>query len=130
MTILTRDAAKDIADQDLRRHQRNHACDDRPRLVDREEAERLWRGYSRGDRTVFIRALLGNGEKKPLGAIKTKFAEDETFRRYVTRYVEEFERLLAQANEADPENLLSSAFVTSDVGRLYVALSRAIGRMH
>jgi hypothetical protein len=98
--------------------------------VDREEAEKLWRGYAKGDKTLFIRALLGGGEKKANAEIKRKYGEDETFRRYVTRYVEEFERLLAQANEADPENLLSSAFVTSDVGRLYVALSRAIGRMH
>ena len=62
--------------------------------------------------------------------MRKKFEEDDTFRRHVVRYVEDFERLLAQANEADPDNLLSSAFVTSDVGRLYVALSRAIGRMH
>ena len=103
---------------------------DLARLVDREEAEKLWRGYSRGDKTLFIRSLLSGGEKKSMLAIKKRYEEDDTFRRHVTRYVEDFERLLAQANEADPDNLLSSAFVPSDLGRLYVALSRAIGRMH
>jgi hypothetical protein len=103
---------------------------DMARVMDRDEAEKLWKGYSRGDKTLFIRALIGGGDKKAMQDIKKRYQDDERFRGYVTRYVEEFERLLSQANEADPDNLLSSAFVTSDVGRLYIALSRAIGRMH
>ena len=50
--------------------------------------------------------------------------------RHSDRYLEKFEGLLTQASRSDPANLLSSAFVTSDVGKVYVLLSRAIGRMN
>ena len=49
-------------------------------------------------------------------------------RRYVLRYVDQFERLLADTRGADPENLLHSTFLTADVGKLYLMLNRALGR--
>ena len=39
--------------------------------------------------------------------ISTKYEDDE-FRRYVQRNLDHFEKLLSEANESDPENLLSS----------------------
>ncbi len=38
------------------------------------------------------------------------------------------EALLAQATDCDPENLLSTTFLTADVGKLYLILSRSLGR--
>jgi hypothetical protein len=46
----------------------------------------------------------------------------------VERYMGRFEELLAQAQEADPESVLNAAFITADVGKLYLVLSRSIGR--
>ncbi len=76
-----------------------------------------------------MRNLLGGGEGKTQEAIKARYEGDDTFRRFVTRYLEQFESMLGQAKESDPENLLSSTFVTSDIGKLYVLLSRTLGRM-
>jgi len=35
---------------------------------------------------------------------------------------------LNDARESDPENLLHSTFMTADVGKLYILLTRALGR--
>lgn len=99
------------------------------RILDKTEAEKLWRGYAKGDKGAFIRNLIGGGENKTQDVIKARYETDDTFRRFVTRYLEQFESLLNQAKESDPENLLSSTFVTSDIGKLYVLLSRTLGRM-
>ena len=42
--------------------------------------------------------------------------------------MKQFEGLLAQANDCDPENMLSATFLTADVGKLYLILSRSLGR--
>jgi hypothetical protein len=49
-------------------------------------------------------------------------------RQYVTRFVDEFDRLVRESEAVDPENLLHSTFMTADVGRLFLLLSRALGR--
>ena len=49
-------------------------------------------------------------------------------RRYVMRYFDQFEALLREAEDVDPEHLLHSTFMTADVGKLYLLLCRAMGR--
>ena len=62
--------------------------------------------------------------------IKGKFEDDDNFRKYVQRYLDHFERLLSDANESDPENLLSSTFLSADIGKLYLLLARSVGRLN
>ena len=60
--------------------------------------------------------------------IAVRYREDERFRQQATRYIQQFESLLNQAAECDPENVLSATFLTADVGKLYLLLARAVGR--
>jgi cell division septum initiation protein DivIVA len=86
---------------------------------------------SRGDKSVFLRSMLDNGDAKRIqDEIKSHDELNGEFRVYADRYLEKFEGLLTQATRSDPANLLSSAFVTSDMGKVYVLLSRAVGRMN
>ena len=90
----------------------------------------MWRKFVKGDKGVFVRSMLAMSDRKAEAVIKKRYEEDDKFRKYVSSYLEQFERLLVQASESDPENLLSSTFVTADVGKLYLLLSRAVGRMN
>ena len=45
-----------------------------------------------------------------------------------TRYLREFERLLAQAGDADPDELLSVSLLIAEVDKAYLLLSRAVER--
>jgi hypothetical protein len=40
------------------------------------------------------------------------------------------EKIAAEANESDPENLLRSTFLLADVGKLYLLLARAVGLLN
>ena len=90
--------------------------------------ERLMASFVAGDRGVFVRRLLkldlgGNGN-----AIRGKYREEPEFRRYVDDYLRQFETLRGEAVEADPDNILIAAFLTSDIGKLYMFLAEAVER--
>jgi hypothetical protein len=103
---------------------------DMVKIIDKPLAEKLWNQFSRGDKGVFLRAIFSGREtRKVQEKIRGLFNSDPDFRKHVEKYLERFEHLLSQAGESDPGSILSSAFVTSDVGKVYVLLSRAVGRM-
>jgi hypothetical protein len=109
----------------------NSAAIDLFRLMDGAKAQKLWPKFAKGDRGIFVRGLVSDdGEKGARDVIRGKYEGDENFRKYVTRYIEHFEKLLNEANESDPENLLSSTFLSADVGKLYLLLARSVGRLN
>jgi len=77
-----------------------------------------------------VRGILSEDEREARDVIQGKYEHDDDFRKYVSRYIEHFKKLLTEANECDPENLLSSTFLSADVGRLYLLLARAVGRLN
>ena len=68
------------------------------------------------------------GEKAKLEAISKMYRENSEFRDYAGRYVSEFERVLQDAGKRDPDNVLRTTFLSSDVGKVYMILARALGR--
>jgi hypothetical protein len=63
-----------------------------------------------------------------ISRVRDLFTENPEFRALASRYLSEFEKLLTQAGEADPDELLSASLLTADVGKAYLLLSRAIER--
>ncbi len=101
---------------------------DLTRVLQGEVPDSDWKRYVKGDRTIFTRNLLRGRPAQTARRIAEKVRDEPEARKYTTRYVEQFERLLADAKAADPENLLHATFMTADVGKLYVLLNRALGR--
>ena len=91
--------------------------------------EKAWREFHSGDQSVFVRKILKNLDKHQIASIKNKFEDDGEFRDYVLRYMTEFETLLAQVKNSDSPDVLSGTFTSSDVGKLYMVLGRALGRI-
>jgi len=108
----------------------NSTAIDLIRLMDSAKTQKLWPKFAKGDRGIFVRGLIADDEKDARDVIRGKYEGDENFRKYVTRYIEHFEKLLNEANESDPENLLSSTFLSADVGKLYLLLARSVGRLN
>ncbi len=65
---------------------------------------------------------------RPRGKIRDRYRDDNEFRKYADDYLAQFDRVLAEAKEVDPENILSATFLTADVGKLYLVLSTILGR--
>jgi hypothetical protein len=95
------------------------------RLLDRELSDELWKRYYKGERGLFARRLLRD---KDLDKIRARYQEDSDFRRYADRYLADFSRLLSAARSAEHEELLTAAFVTADVGKIYLLLREALSR--
>ena len=108
----------------------NSTTIDLNRLMDSEKSQKLWPKYSKGDRGIFVCGIISEDERQARIVISSKYEDEDEFRRYVQRYLDKFEKLLSEANESDPENLLSSTFLSVDVGKLYLLLARAVGRLN
>ncbi len=88
-----------------------------------------WASYLRGDRGVFTRRavrLLDSGEAKAVAQI---YDTDRDFREHVSHYIHDFEAMLRQLLSTRDGNALGVTLLSSDMGKLYVALAQAIERL-
>ena len=91
---------------------------DMNRLLETTVSEDDWRRFNRGEKGIFVRKMLGFREKAKLDAIKQKYQDDDEFRRYVTRYLSQFESLLKEATKRDHDGILNATFMSSDMGKV------------
>ena len=88
-----------------------------------------WAAYLRGDRGVFTRRavrLLDAAEAKAVALI---YEKDGEFRDHVSRYIHDFEAMLRQLLSTRDGHALGVTLLSSDMGKLYVALAQAIERL-
>jgi hypothetical protein len=98
------------------------------KILSDEVDDRAWSAYLKGDRGVFTRRaarLIGGSESKSLAA---HYETDREFHESVNRYVHDFEGMLRRVHAERDGGLLAVTLMSSDMGKLYVALSQAIDR--
>ncbi len=98
------------------------------RVLEQDVPRRLWRDFYAGDKSAFTRRILSLRGLGDLRRIRHRVRQDPEFRKHASHYINEFENLLDEAGKCDYENLLGTTFLTADVGKLYLLLSRAVGR--
>ena len=94
-----------------------------------EVTDTAWARYLRGDRGIFTRravSLLHNTEARDIAEI---YAEDPDFRENVSRYIHDFEAMLRTLLSTRDGNAISVTLLSSDMGKLYVALAQSIERL-
>lgn len=99
------------------------------RVMDSEVTDKAWSAYLRGDRGIFTRRavrLLDSGEVKTIASL---YEDDRTFREHVSRYIHDFEGMLRQLLSTRDGHALGVTLLSSDMGKLYVALAQAIERL-
>ena len=88
-----------------------------------------WASYLKGDRGIFTRravSLLDNTEARDIAEV---YDDDPDFRENVSRYIHDFEAMLRSMLSTRDGNALSVTLLSSDMGKLYVALAQAIERL-
>ena len=100
------------------------------RLFNPNIEEDLWKKFYNGDTGVFARYLNKTMSKQQISAIRGAYESDADFRTLVTRYLNDFEGLIAQAKNNERSGLLLSVFSGSDVGKLYFILAKAMDRVN
>ena len=98
-------------------------------MIDHEAAVELWDRYKRGESKVFTRRLYTLQGQQTFDEIRRKYARDGEFKQTVDRYVEEFERLLAEVSRDDRDSMLTKTYLTSETGKVYTMLAHASGRL-
>ncbi len=107
----------------------NSAAIDVAKLLSNDVTDTAWAAYLKGDRGVFTRRavkLLGSSEAK---IIASNYDEDSEFRDNVNRYIHDFEAMMRMLLSTRDGNAIGVTLLSSDVGKLYVALAQAIDRL-
>lgn len=88
-----------------------------------------WAHYLRGDRGIFTRravSLLSNTQAREIAEL---YDVDMDFRDHVSRYIHDFEAMLRTMLSTRDGNAIGVTLLSSDMGKLYVALAQAIERL-
>jgi hypothetical protein len=99
------------------------------RALNSEVADTAWAQYLKGDRGIFTRravSLIAANETRPILQL---YEADSEFRDHVSRYIHDFEAMLRQVLSTRNGNALGVTLLSSDMGKLYVALAQAIERL-
>ncbi|MEN3747016.1 hypothetical protein TPR58_07545 [Sphingomonas sp. HF-S3] len=94
-----------------------------------EVSDSAWAAYLKGDRGVFTRRavrILDGGETREVVRL---YGEDPEFRDNVNRYIHDFEAMLRQILALRDGSSMGVTLLSSDMGKLYVALAQAIERL-
>lgn len=107
----------------------NSAAIDITKAFAHEVSDSAWSAYLKGDRGVFTRRavrLLDTGEAREIASL---YDTDSGFREQVNRYIHDFEAMLRQVLALRDGSPLGVTLLSSDMGKLYVALAQAIERL-
>jgi hypothetical protein len=107
----------------------NSTALDLVRMLDRDIADQAWEAYLKGDRSIFTRRtarLLSASDARDL---RRRYDDDEEFRAQVGRYIHDFEAMLRGLVDTADGAALSVTLLSSDAGKIYVALAQAIERL-
>ncbi|PZQ62677.1 MAG: hypothetical protein DI544_00155 [Sphingomonas taxi] len=107
----------------------NSASIDLTRTFAPEISDSAWAAYLKGDRGVFTRRavrLLDGSEQRDVARL---YDDDAGFREQVNRYIHDFEAMLRTILAQRDGSPLGVTLLSSDMGKLYVALAQAIERL-
>ncbi len=107
----------------------NSSAIDISKAFDNDVADTAWSSYLRGDRGIFTRRavrLLDNQQAREVSEI---YRADADFRETVNRYIHDFEAMLRSVLSTRDGHALGVTLLSSDPGKLYVALAQSIDRL-
>lgn len=99
------------------------------RALEEEPQVELWKRYRDGERNVFTKRLASLKGKEPHSLIAERYQSNAEFRGDADRYMAQFETLLADAADKNPDGLLAETYMSSDIGKVYALLAEATGHI-
>lgn len=107
----------------------NSSAIDVAKILSNEVTDTAWAAYLKGDRGVFTRRAVRLLDASETRAIADHYGEDAEFREHVNRYIHDFEAMMRVLLSTRDGNAIGVTLLSSDVGKLYVALAQAIERL-
>lgn len=97
--------------------------------MSQEVTDTAWAAYLKGDRGIFTRRAVRLLDSSAQREIVDLFERDDSFREHVSRYIHDFEGMLRTVLSTRDGNALGVTLLSSDMGKLYVALAHSIERL-
>ena len=88
-----------------------------------------WAAYLKGDRSLFARRTAQMIDAGTARAIVQHYKADPVFAAQASRYIDLFESLLKRVLPLSDGRALAVTLVSSDIGKVYVALAQALERL-
>ena len=107
----------------------NSAAIDVTKLLAHDVPDGAWKAYLHGDHGAFTRTAVRLLRTEEAGRIARIYDGNVEFREHVNRYIHDFEGLLKRVLGNRDGGALAVTMLSSDMGKLYVALAQAIERL-
>ncbi len=107
----------------------NSTAIDVTKIMSNEVTDTAWAAYLRGDRGVFTRRAVRLLDTSDVKEVTKYYDSDVEFRDQVNRYIRDFETMIRHVLATRAGGPLSVTLLSSDAGKLYVALAQAIDRL-
>lgn len=107
----------------------NSTAIDVAKILSNDVSDAAWAAYLKGDRGVFARRAVRLLDSAQVREIAQHYGEDPEFREQVNRYIYDFEAMLRNVLATRNGSPLGVTLLSSDMGKLYVALAQAIERL-
>ncbi|MFN3945568.1 MAG: hypothetical protein ACK4K7_11630 [Allosphingosinicella sp.] len=107
----------------------NSTAIDVTKILSNEVTDSAWAAYLKGDRGVFTRRAVRLLDHNDARELLRHYEEEPEFREQVNRYIHDFEALLRRVLAGRDSTPLGITLLSSDMGKLYVALAQAIERI-
>ncbi|HYE27141.1 MAG TPA: hypothetical protein VEA61_02750 [Allosphingosinicella sp.] len=107
----------------------NSTAIDVTKILSNEVTDSAWAAYLKGDRGVFTRRAVRLLDNNDAREIARHYEEEPEFREQVNRYIHDFEAMLRRILADRDGSPLGVTILSSDMGKLYVALAQAIERI-
>ncbi|MET0373698.1 MAG: hypothetical protein ABW128_05505 [Rhizorhabdus sp.] len=107
----------------------NSAAIDVTKLLAHDVPDGAWKAYLHGDHGAFTRTAVRLLRTEEAGRIAQLYDGNVEFREHVNRYIHDFEGLLKRILTSRDGGALAVTMLSSDMGKLYVALAQAIERL-
>ncbi len=107
----------------------NESAVDVARLLSHDVPDGAWQAYLNGDHGAFTRTAVRLLRQEETALVARLYNGDGAFREHVNRYIHDFEALLRRVLQSRDGGALAVTMLSSDMGKLYVALAQAIERL-
>jgi hypothetical protein len=107
----------------------NSTAIDVTKILSNDVTDSAWSSYLKGDRGVFTRRAVRLLDTTEAREIVRHYEEEPEFREQVNRYIHDFEAMLRRVLADRDGSPLGITILSSDMGKLYVALAQAIERL-
>jgi hypothetical protein len=107
----------------------NSTAIDVTKILSNEVTDSAWAAYLKGDRGVFTRRAVRLLDNSQAREIVQHYENEPEFREQVNRYIHDFESMLRRILADRDSSALGVTILSSDMGKLYVALAQAIERL-